>query len=158
MTQPNSIMLSNDETQLNISVDGYEYPDLTEPITDYDDWLNIKVSVSGKNGEYECIHPTTLTFHIPKLIKWLKDLADGVEGVESEFNFHEPTITFKRGECVDDVINLTVVLESEFRPPWCDDENGYPINFTLTRQDVLDISDGITKQFEQFPIRCVRYK
>ncbi|HEX2905826.1 MAG TPA: hypothetical protein VHO69_03130 [Phototrophicaceae bacterium] len=114
-----SAALTNDRFCLEISVAGYEFPNMIE---DYEDanWLVIRVALRSVYGAWcwQVEDAGALTWELEGCIQWLRNLSAGTPVAEESYGFSEPDIRFEtirneRGE----MAGLAVNLMDEFQPP-----------------------------------------
>lgn len=151
--------LENDRFRLELTVAGYEFPDMvTDP---YDaNWLVIRATLQSVHGawRWQVEDAGALTWELEGCIQWLRTLAAREPTETERWSFSEPDISFEviRQEGRD-VIGLAVNLMDEFQPPT---KVLVPRQGNLTSlrfhtpPDVLSaLANGLAADLERFPRR-----
>lgn len=114
-----SATLINDRFYLEMSVTGYEFPDIVDDFEDAN-WLVIRVALQSVHGawRWQVEDAGALTWELDGCIHWLWDLSHGRHVSGETYGFSEPDISFEtiRGD-EGDLIGLAVHLMDEFQPP-----------------------------------------
>ncbi|CAN5877238.1 hypothetical protein BH24DEI2_BH24DEI2_01590 [soil metagenome] len=142
-----------DNTSLELTVAGYEFPNLeNEP---YDsDWLYITIRVTHPRGSWTSTDPSLLTDEVAPLADWLEAIAD-VRTVESETGFIEPNLSFVLLE--GDVRKVRVYFELESRPSWAAAAwaglEDLWLEFAVVPDMLRDAAASLRSQSAKFPSR-----
>jgi hypothetical protein len=154
--------LANDRFLLQMSVAGYEFPDVTNDVHDAN-WLLIRLSLQSQYGawHWQVEDAGALTWELDDCIHWLLALVANKPVDKESCGFSEPDIRFEtiRGE--DGlVIGLSINLMDEFQPPTkvlVPRENNI-VNLRFhTPSDVLrDFADNLAEELTAYPLRGKR--
>lgn len=153
------VTLTNDRFQLEMTIAGYEFPDVIDEFEDAN-WLNIRVSLHMVHGawRWQVEDAGALTWEIEGCVRWLRQLAAG-EAVEREtWRFSEPDIALQavRGEA-GSVVALNIHLMDEFQPPTKviipREANIVTLRFHASSETLLDVANGLAADLAAFPQR-----
>jgi hypothetical protein len=154
--------LLNDRFQLQMSIVGYEFPDLLDSPDDAN-WLVIRLTLQSLHGawRWQVEDAGALTWELADCITWMRKLSHG-EVVDTEsWGFSEPDIRFEiilneEGAAA----GLSVNLMDEFQPPTkvlVPHENNLVSLRFHTPPDVLrEFADNLAAELIHFPERGER--
>ena len=165
------INLTNaDGHKLKIEILDYEFPNREdtggiptpeqleelEDGRDYDaNWLMLRFT--GFNGEqaWEATDPCLLTWEVESILDWFVRMAEGIEpeNISPTMFFLEPCFTLYQHHNDDDTYRIRFALSFELAPP--DEQRGaeYYMDFTLTRDEIAQMTNGIAEALSRFPAR-----
>lgn len=145
-----------DGTQVDIKINGYQYPDLNDDPFGYDlNWLSISVSVQTHGGNWSGTDSCMNTAEAQELLEWLKGLKRRDNRIL--YGFIEPSIYFQSWGMNMDQISLDVFVNGPFHPayrnskPWSN--NDHMINLKLKSEDINTAIDQWNKEIATFPCR-----
>ena len=154
--------VSNDRFQLQMSVAGYEFPDVLDDPSDAN-WLVIWLALQSLHGAWcwQVEDAGCLTWELDDCISWLRQLSKG-ELVDSEScGFSEPDIRFETIRDDDGhMVGLSFNLMDEFQPPTkvlVPRENNIVTLRFHTPPEVLDeFAASLAADLATFPVRGER--
>jgi hypothetical protein len=157
-----SASLINDRFLLQISVVGYEFPDV---VTDMDDanWLLIRLALQSQHGgwRWQVEDAGALTWELEQCVEWLFKLSAG-EAVEQDYcGFSEPDIAFEviRND-EQAAVGLSVHLMDEFQPPTKvlvpRENNIVTLRFHTPSDTLQKFAQDLMTELQAFPVRGAR--
>jgi hypothetical protein len=155
--------LTNDRFRMEMSVAGYEFPDVPEEKTNDANWLLLRIALRMVYGawNWQVEDAGSLTWELQDCIDWLGKLSRG-EMVSSEHcGFSEPDISF---ETIRDeqggVIGLTMYLMDEFQPPTKvlvpRENNLVALRFHTPPEVLREFASQLSDELARFPQRGQR--
>lgn len=88
------VFIGIDNQSVELKIHNYQFPEDTTP-GDYDsNWLLIYINVKSKQGHWQTIDPSLLTWDIEYIMKWLSELAENESVEEKSLEFIEPNLSF----------------------------------------------------------------
>jgi len=151
--------LENDRFRLEISVVGYEFPDMVDDPDDAN-WLLIRLVLQSQFGawRWQVEDAGALTWELADGVQWLLRLSAGEPVEREQCGFSEPDIAFEaiRGED-GQVIGLSVQLMDEFQPPTKvlvpRENNIVSLRFHTPPNILRAFADDLTSELNHFPLR-----
>lgn len=139
--------------QVEIRVEGYEFPDIKNG---YDgNWLEIFIDVKTKERKWQRTDPALLTWEVEYLIEWFETLAENKKPKWYKLNdFTEPNLSF---EIINDynesLKKFKIIFDLEFRPPNSDDESEYYVEFWASNEELKKIAKDFETELKKYPQR-----
>jgi hypothetical protein len=154
--------LTNDRFSLEMSVIGYEFPDILDDFED-SNWLVIRVALQSVHGawRWQVEDAGSLTWELDGCAQWLYDLSAGHPVLTEEYGFSEPDIRFEavRNDS-GEIMSLSIHLMDEFQPPTkvlVPRQNNIATLRFYTPPEVLRVfADALSEEVAQFPKRGAR--
>ncbi len=112
-------ILENDRFRLELSVAGYEFPDVSKDAYDAN-WLIIRAILQSVHGawRWQVEDAGALTWELAGCVTWLRALGADETVAAERWGFSEPDISFEVIRQDDGrVLGLVVNLKDEFQPP-----------------------------------------
>lgn len=157
-----SASLINDRFRLQISVVGYEFPDVVNDVDDAN-WLLVRLVLQSQHGawRWQVEDAGALTWELEQCVEWLFKLSAG-EAVEQEHcGFSEPDIVFEtiRND-EQEVVGLSIQLMDEFQPPTKvlvpRENNIVSLRFHTPPDTLREFADDLMTELKAFPQRGTR--
>lgn len=157
-----SATLINDRFLLQISVGGYEFPDVTSDVHDAN-WLLIRLVLQSQHGawRWQVEDAGALTWELEACVDWLLKLSNG-EAVDVEYcGFSEPDIAFETIRNDDgEVVGLSIQLMDEFQPPTKvlvpRENNIVSLRFHTPPATLREFAENLMAELSLFPQRGAR--
>jgi hypothetical protein len=155
-------ILINDRFLLQISVGGYEFPDVIHDAHDAN-WLLIRLVLQSQHGawRWQVEDAGALTWEMERCIEWLFKLSAG-EAVDLEYcGFSEPDIAFEviRND-EHEAVGLSVQLMDEFQPPTKvlvpRENNIVSLRFHTPPDALREFAENLMAELKSFPVRGAR--
>jgi hypothetical protein len=155
-------ILVNDRFELQMTVAGYEFPDVLDNVDDAN-WLVIRLTLQSVYGawNWQVQDAGALTWELADCVDWLLRLSERQPVEKESCGFSEPDIRFEtiRNEN-GEVVGLSVQLMDEFQPPTkvlVPRENNI-VNLRFhTPPDVLKaFAESLAADLTVFPVRGER--
>lgn len=147
------IIYGIENQQVEIRVEGYEFPDIN---SSYDDnWLSIFIDVQTKNHKWQSTFPSLLTWEIEGLVEWFETLAENKKPKWYKLNyFTEPNLSFEiLNDYTDSLKKFRIIFDLEFRPPNSDDDTNYFIEFWASNEELKKIAKNFETELKKYPQR-----
>jgi hypothetical protein len=151
-----------DGMSLDLSIEGYEFPDLPCPVDRWDDWLLLRVRVADGARSWTHVDPSLTTWQMRGLIRWCDAIAAAGTDVPTAFEATEPNLSFLARRTGDE-IHLTAVLAEETCPPWVSPDAAAPKNwagntafhatFSVGPAEVQAFAAALADELARFPER-----
>ncbi len=152
-------VLINDRFHLEMSVAGYEFPDIVDDFEDAN-WLVIRITLQSAHGawRWQVEDAGALTWELDGCIYWLRELGHGRPVAGETCGFSEPDISFETIRSDEgDMIGLAVYLMDEFQPPTKvlvpRQNNVVALRFYTPPDVLLAFADGLADSLARFPRR-----
>lgn len=145
-------LVGRDETALELSVDGYQFPDIADDCWD-SNWLMVSGRVRHPHGSWTFTDPCLTTFELEQLASWLDDVAAGRPNPDLGY-FTEPNLCFCYRQDPEPTIEVRIAYESA--PPWLVGEprmGGAALEFPLVMNDPRVAAAEIRSFISRFPVR-----
>lgn len=154
--------LINDRFELQMSVAGYEFPEVTNDPYDAN-WLVIGIALQLVYGawHWQVEDAGALSWELEDCILWLEQLSQGEAVAQEQFGFSEPDISFEVIRNDDgSVVGLTMYLMDEFQPPTKvlvpRENNIVALRFHTPPEVLHEFAQGLAEDLKQFPRRGAR--
>ena len=140
-------LLSGDGTSLELTVVGYQFPQLVG--VPYDsNWLIIAGHVTLDGREWKFRDPCLLTNELLALADWFQTRSKAPND-NSEIGFIEPNLSFDWRQGV-----LQISLDLESRPSWArDDAEEFHLRFSPTPDEFASAASSLRADLLKYPIR-----
>jgi hypothetical protein len=155
-------ILENDRFRLELSVAGYEFPDVLKDPYDAN-WLVIRAALQSVHGawRWQVEDAGALTWELADCVAWLRALSAGQTVPVEQYGFSEPDISFEIIRQEDGrVMGLNVNLMDEFQPPTKvlvpRQGNIVSLRFHTPPEVLQALADGLEEGLTQFPLRGER--
>ena len=147
-----ALLQGKDGRRFEITLDGYEYPELPQDEWDAN-WLKVTVEVVDGPKRWKRSDPAALTWEICTLVTWLRSVKLNPREADCQLVFTEPCLVFLlEGEKQDRfVIELDYNLSSTGEHV----EGSDCLDFALDRLDLDALAAGLEKELKRFPIRVL---
>ncbi len=153
------VTLTNDRFQLEMTIAGYEFPDVIHDREDAN-WLTIQVSLNLVHGawRWQVEDAGALTWEVEGCVHWLRQLAAGAAVEQETWGFSEPDIALQavRNDA-GSVVALNIHLMDEFQPPTKviipREANIVTLRFHTPPETLLDMANGLAADLAMFPQR-----
>lgn len=154
--------LANDRFLLQMSIVGYEFPEVIDDRHDAN-WLLIRLVLQSQHGawRWQVEDAGALTWELERCIDWLLKLS-AEEAVDLEYcGFSEPDIAFETIRNDDhEVVGLSVQLMDEFQPPTKvlvpRENNIVSLRFHTPSDTLREFADNLLAELKQYPVRGAR--
>lgn len=151
--------LVNDRFRFQLSVVGYEFPEVTDDLQDAN-WLVIRIGIASVYGawQWQVEDAGALTWELQKCVDWLSGLEEAPSGHQNQYEFSEPDVSFEviRND-EDKVIGLSVHLTDDFQPPTKvivpRDANVATLRFHTPSDVLREFTDELANETILYPIR-----
>ncbi len=155
--------LTNDRFHMEMSVAGYEFPDVPEEKINDANWLLLRISLRMVYGAWfwQVEDAGSLTWELQDCIDWLTELSLGSAVASERCGFSEPDISF---ETIRDeqgaVVGLTMYLMDEFQPPTKvlvpRENNLVALRFHTPPEVLQEFATQLAEELSHFPQRGER--
>lgn len=145
------ITFKDDNKLIELSINDYQYPEITEGYYDCD-WLNAHLHANDGKQQWNKNDSAFLTFELTEMADWFETLAKGKNPEHKDLRFYEPCVAFKYKR-YNDFYKITVVLEAEFLPPGMAFEDSYKIEFKCTKAELATIALNVKSAINKYPVR-----
>ena len=148
------ILRGIDNQSVELKLVSYEFPN--NEGGDYDsNWLNVFLKVDSKDGKWQTVNPSLLTWEVMALINWFSDLSENREVKHTLMEFLEPNLSFELiNECDSEIKSIRILFDLEARPRSATDDKEYFVDCKLDKNDLRQIAIELSKELEKYPERC----
>ncbi len=154
------LLKSANGNSFELSVEGYQFPELTSQSEGDSDanWLNVRIRATDATGSWTKVDPCLETGDLPLLSRWLLSIETGVlDPPWNPLEFQESNISFDLESPGDGSAVLQVRFSHECRPPWSPQGNTirdeYIIEFPVADLDIEAAVDRLREEQRRFPAR-----
>ncbi len=141
---------------VELGIVNYQFPDSRDK--DWDgNWLNIFLKVKSDFGDWQTIDPALTTWEVQEIIDWLTDLSNNTKPQWTELEFAEPNLSFVlENEFTDDLKEIRICFDLEFRPKSADDEKDYFVDIKTTNDQLRKYAKDLEVELKKYPERIIK--
>ena len=151
------LLASQDGNELELSVVGYQFPEVDSDPWD-SNWLLIALRVVSPKGSWEVVDPCLTTWEAKRLMAWMLNVA-AHDPASAPIAFTEPNLTFTakpKPRSLKRVL-LGACFQLELRPPWLGKGGGgsgdLRVDLDVARSDVARGAASLLGDLIRFPQR-----
>ena len=138
---------------MTLWVESYQFPNI--PDEEYDsNWVVIRINLEGFGQPWTTSDPALMTWELTLLAEWLEQILTGANA-ENEIAFIESSIRFQLIKKSDERLCIRVILNSECKPEWWDNEDAFAFELDVSETQIQDSIKSLRYQLERFPVRAV---
>jgi hypothetical protein len=142
-----------DNQSVELVIANYEFPNSDDKEHD-GNWLNIYLNVKSKQGYWQTIDPSLLTWDVQAIIDWFNQLSQNQKPKWNELEFIEPNLSFKlENKPMDESKLISIHFDLESRPKSAKDNVDYYVECRFNNVELKAVAIELQKELIKYPKR-----
>lgn len=146
------LCLRGENSRLEISVVGYQYPHETEAFDS--EWLVLEVSAIAGSTVWTRRDPAIIARDLEHIADWSAAIASGKAPSWPHQGFWEQNLSFEYlASAGPGRHSIAVHLNYEFKPPGWESDEDYTMRFELSEAEAAAIAEAVRAAMQVYPVR-----
>ena len=147
------LLVGSGGNELDLSIVGYQFPDVTTDPWD-SNWLLVAVRVVSPEGSWDVVDPCLTTWEAKHLVRWLVNAA-ARDPSAAPAMFTEPNLTLvaRAHPRNPSRVGVRACFQLELRPPWVGAGNELCVDLEVDRADLARAAAALLVDLLRFPQR-----